>query len=216
MRTLHILAGLAGLVSGTVALYALKGGRLHRKSGMVFVYTMLFMASSGALIAAMKPEVVAVNVIAGVLTCYFVLTAVLAVRRPVPRFDWINGPALLAALGVAIAAFVLAASRASRGRPGEPGVMYFVFGVIALLAVAGDVRMMLTRRLQGRRRIVRHLWRMCFALFVAAGSFFLGQPQVFPKAVRSSGVLALPVLLVLFTMFFWLARVSFSRRFRSA
>jgi hypothetical protein len=26
----------------------------------------------------------------------------------------------------------------------------------------------------GAKRIARHLWRMCFGLFIAAGSFFLG------------------------------------------
>ena len=34
----HILAGGLGLVSGDVALSAVKGARLHRKSGMLFVY----------------------------------------------------------------------------------------------------------------------------------------------------------------------------------
>jgi len=43
MRLLHIVAGLLGLVSGAVALYALKGARLHRQSGMLFVYAMVTM-----------------------------------------------------------------------------------------------------------------------------------------------------------------------------
>jgi hypothetical protein len=40
------------------------------------------------------------------------------------------------------------------------------------------------------------------------GSFFLGQPQVFPDWLRqSTGLRALPVLLVLAAMVFWLVRV---------
>lgn len=38
MLTMHILAGGLGLMSGVAALYAAKGARLHRTSGMVFAY----------------------------------------------------------------------------------------------------------------------------------------------------------------------------------
>jgi hypothetical protein len=75
---------------------------------------------------------------------------------------------------------------------------------------------MMARGLQGARRIARHLWRMCFALFIAAGSFFLGQAQVFPEPIRKSGLLPIPVLLVLLLMFFWLVRVRFTQRYRRA
>ena len=70
---------------------------------------------------------------------------------------------------------------------------------------------MLTGRLEGAQRIARHLWRMCFALFVASGSFFLGQAQVFPKPVRIYPLLAIPALLPLLLMLYWLARVLFTR-----
>ena len=42
---IHIIAGLIGLATGAVALYAAKGAKLHRKSGMIFVYTMLVVPS---------------------------------------------------------------------------------------------------------------------------------------------------------------------------
>jgi hypothetical protein len=42
----HIIAGTLGLLTGYVALYAAKGGTLHRKSGMLFVYTTI--RASGA------------------------------------------------------------------------------------------------------------------------------------------------------------------------
>jgi hypothetical protein len=54
---------------------------------------------------------------------------------------------------------------------------------------------MLARRLQGRHRVVRHLWRVCFAMFIAAASFFLGQAKVFPKPIRIIPLLAIPALL---------------------
>ena len=50
----HILAGGLGLVAGAVALSAAKGARLHRKSGILFVYAMITMSLSGAVIAALR------------------------------------------------------------------------------------------------------------------------------------------------------------------
>jgi hypothetical protein len=55
---------------------------------------------------------------------------------------------------------------------------------------------------------------MCFALFIAAMSFFIGQSDEFPKAMRVMPVLALPVLAVLVTMIYWLWRVRIRRSLR--
>lgn len=44
----HITAGLTAIVAGFVALSALKGGTLHRKGGIIFVYAMMIMSASGA------------------------------------------------------------------------------------------------------------------------------------------------------------------------
>ena len=71
--------------------------------------------------------------------------------------------------------------------------------------------MMRSGPLEGARRIARHLWRMSFALFIAALSFFIGQAKVLPEAIRIPGLLALPVLAVLVTMFYWLWRVRAKR-----
>jgi uncharacterized membrane protein len=213
MRWLHVVAGLSALISGAVALYALKGARLHRKSGMVFVYTMLLMSSTGAVMAVLKPS--RLSVIAAVLTFYLVTTALLTVRRPARSTHWTDAVALLVALLVGIAGLAFGFAASSRpsgtidGLPAAPG---FVFGAVGLLAALGDGRLLLGRRIQGTQRIARHLWRMCFALYIATASFFLGQPQIFPKAVRRSGVLAVPVLLVLAVLLYWLVRVKFSNR----
>ena len=57
-------------------------------------------------------------------------------------------------------------------------------------------------------RVVRHLWRMCVSFFVATGSFFLGQQQVFPKAWRGSAVWFIPAFLPLIVMIYWLVRLG--------
>ncbi|MFT4927814.1 MAG: uncharacterized membrane protein YjfL (UPF0719 family) [Phenylobacterium sp.] len=55
---------------------------------------------------------------------------------------------------------------------------------------------------------------MNFALFMATASFFVGQAQIFPDAVRHSNVLFAPVLAVLLLMVYWLFRVLFTNLYR--
>ena len=213
MRVLHIIAGLAGLVSGAVALFALKGGRLHRKSGMVFVYTMLFMSASGAAMAVRNVQ--RISVVAGILTFYLVITALLTVRRPLQGSRWTDAAAAAVALATAAAGTALGfmALASPTGRiDGLPAAPAFMFAVVGFLAAIGDLRLVRAGGIQGPRRLARHLWRMCFALYIATASFFLGQPQVFPEAVRRSGALGLPVLLVVLLMVYWLVRVRWMRR----
>jgi len=123
-------------------------------------------------------------------------------------------------IGGGILAFylILSAWLTVRGRaaamPGVPVGMNFFMSSVMLLAAAGDLRMLAGGGVAGTRRIVRHLWRMCFGLFIATGSFFLGQQQVFPNRLRGSALLFVPALLPLVLLIFWLLRVWLSDSYR--
>jgi hypothetical protein len=87
----------------------------------------------------------------------------------------------------------------------------FAVGGICLLAGLSDLKYIFRGKLSATQRISRHLWRMCFALFIATGSFFLGQQDVMPQAVRGSPILFVLAFAPFALMLFWLARVRFSR-----
>jgi hypothetical protein len=57
---------------------------------------------------------------------------------------------------------------------------------------------------------------MCFALLIAAASFFLGKQQHFPEAVRGTWLLNAPIILVAASMIFWLIRVRFTNAYKKA
>ena len=99
--------------------------------------------------------------------------------------------------------------------PGSSAGPAFVFAAIAALAATGDLRMIVRGGISGARRIARHLWRMCVALFVAAGSLFLGQQQVFPASMRGSLILFLPEIAIVGLLIFWMVRVRVGKRFKS-
>ena len=212
----HILAGGMGLISGYVALYSAKGATLHRKSGILFVYAMLAMALLGMVIAASRNVAPAINIPAGLLTSYLVITALLTVRPPMAGSRWLNPALMLVALGVGLADLTFALEAFANGgkRNGMPAFPFIMFGVVGFLGSIGDLRMMRSGPLQGAKRLARHLWRMCFALFIAAMSFFIGQAKVIPEPYRNRGLLALPVLAVLVTMLYWLWRVRRKRALR--
>jgi hypothetical protein len=212
----HIVGGSLALVAGFMALYAGKGATVHRRAGTVFVYAMLASCVAGFTMAVVRGVAPAVNVPAALLTGYMVVTAVTTLRPRAPRRRWQDVAAMLTALAVAAASLAFAVEAFANGgtRKGMPAFPFVLFGVVGVIAVVGDVRMLRSGPLQGARRIARHLWRMSFALFVAALSFFIGQAQVFPKPIRIPALLALPVLAILVTMFYWLWRVRLRRSLR--
>src|SRR6185295_5559934 len=91
----HILGGMLALLFGYVALYATKGATLHRRSGMFFVYAMVTLSLSGALMDALKTWTISVNVVAGLMTFYFVTTALLTVRPRAQASPWFDRAAVL-------------------------------------------------------------------------------------------------------------------------
>jgi hypothetical protein len=84
---------------------------------------------------------------------------------------------------------------------------------VALIAATGDIRMLARHGISGTQRIARHLWRMCFAFFIASASIFLARAHLFPAFMRSTGLLYLLSMFPLLMMVFWLLRIRFARRF---
>lgn len=213
---IHIAAGGLAIVLGAVALVVKKGGTLHRRSGLLFVYAMLVMGFTASILGFLESPTDA-NVFTGLMTAYFVGTALTTVRPVSPWTRTINGTALAVVVGLALGTIVGGVK--SFNSPGlSPGgvpfrtigVMSFVLATVMILAAVGDVRILRFGVPRGRPRLARHLWRMCFALFIAAGSFFSIRERVekiLPEPFATGPMRALPILLLFGAMFYWLWRV---------
>jgi hypothetical protein len=212
----HITAGIVGILSGTAAMSFRKGSPRHALAGKVFVVAMLTLGARAVYLALVKHQMS--NVLGGTFAFYLVATAWATARRgdgKTSLFDWSG---LLIPLLVGIALWISGLEVVyGHARPanGVPVGMYFFMGSVMLLAAAGDIRMLVRGGVFGAKRIVRHLWRMCFGLFIATGSFFLGQQRVFPAWLRGSSVLFIPALLPLVLLIFWLFRVRFTGAYRT-
>ena len=216
MYIVHILAGSLGLIFGYVALFTAKGNTVHRKSGRLFIYVMLTMCTMGALMAALSGVWTVINVPAAWTTAYLVMTGMATVRRPAGWSRRLDVGLMVIALSVALAMLAMGVQAVAAGgeRNGIPAFPFFLFGIVGLLGGLGDARVVRTGALIGATRLARHLWRMSFALFIAAMSFFFGQSGVFPAAIRKPALLAIPVVAVLFSMIYWLWRVRIRRSLR--
>lgn len=213
---IHIVAGALAVIFGFTALFVKKGGTIHRRSGMLFVYAMLVMGTTASILEYLK-SAAATNLVAAVLSLYFVGTALTTVRPPSRWTRVINAVSLVVAIGLALASIaggVTGVNKSGLSSGGVPfrtiGIMSFILGAVLLLSAAGDVRIMRSGMPRGGKRLARHLWRMCFALFIAAGSFFSIRERVariLPEPFTTGPMRALPILVLFGAMFYWLWKV---------
>jgi hypothetical protein len=223
----HICGGSLGLLSGTAAMAFRKGSPGHVLAGKVFVASMFTMGVFATYLAITRNQ--PNNIGGGILTVYLIGTAWLTARRKdgeTSRWDWV---ALLIPLTLGILSWMTGIKVVRSGASSQDGVpvgMTFFMGSVMLLAAAGDVRMLVSGGLAGAKRIARHLWRMCFGLFIASGSFFLGgsnRPlrllstvgigKYLPRALFNTTLYLVLTVLPLILLIFWLVRVRFTKAY---
>ncbi len=216
------------MLSGTAAMSFRKGSPRHVQAGKVFVASMLIMALGAVYLGIVKNQ--PSNIGGGIITFYLIGTGWMTARRregEMSRLDWV---ALLFPLSLGILIWVNGIQVLRSGATSQNGVpvgMSFFMGSICLLAAGGDIRMLLRGGVFGVKRIARHLWRMCFGLFIAAGSFFMGPSnrplrllstvglvQHLPAALFSTGLYLFLSILPLLLLIFWLVRVRFTSAFK--
>jgi hypothetical protein len=211
---IHFAAGLVAIVAGTIALAVAKGGRLHKQSGLVFTWAMVGLGLTAAGIGTY--ENIPSQVFAGLLVVYLVFTAMTTVK-PFPGIgSRVNVLLMVLAFAYAVASLYggmtewLDPTVEVVGRPRV--VPPLVIGTVMLLAAIGDLRANRAGGLRGSPRLARHLWRMCFALFIATGSFFLGQMKFIPEPVRIVPLLLVLAFAPIVFLIYWMWRVRIRGR----
>jgi uncharacterized membrane protein len=236
LMTIHVLSGIAGLLSGTAAMLVRKGSPRHAMVGHIFFISMVILGATGAYIGVEHGDMA--NSVGGVFTMYLVTTAWTTAQRPnasglwppvrdarharvetgstyqqpatghrlLSTLDWLGlAVVLIGATSLLYSGYQIWQLPGHKYR-GVPALMIFFLGTVAALCAAGDVRM-LARGISGRARIARHLWRMCFALFIASGSFFMGRIRIFPQFIRDAYIPILLTVLPLLLLVIWLVRL---------
>ena len=209
----HFGTGLIALAAGFVAVAARKGGTWHRRSGQLFVCSMI--ATGVAIVGLSVYEGKSAG--GGVVIIYLVLTAYTTVTplRRVPRR--VDVALMALAFTLAIAGYgraFTALDMPGHQIDGAPAGMLFFLNTALMLAAIGDLRMIRAGGLRGTKRLARHLWRMCFGLFIASGSFFIGQMRFIPPPIRSVPLLIFLGVSPLLVLLYWLARIRLRKHLR--
>jgi uncharacterized membrane protein len=216
---LHIGGGTLGFASGIIAVSVEKGSRLHRLAGNIFVASMLAMASFAIVLATLIPNEM-VNILIGIFALYFILTSWMTVHRKqgtaglFEKFSAIVAIILWAPF--AILSFQLLTGMAPMIKSPVPFkgpvlVALYLFTLLLGIAAISDVRLVLAGGITGAARIARHLWRMCIAFTMAAGSFFTNAlPHALPGIYRVTLWSFVPQILLLGLLIFWVIRVRFT------
>lgn len=206
LMMVHMTGGTLALVSGAVAVTARKGGPIHSQAGTWFFVSMLVLGVTAAFLEPLRTP--PGSPVGGIMVCYFVATSWVTARRR----DGTTGRFEIAACATALimAGLMVWGGLNGASTPSGTGPI-FALATICLLAGLLDLNAVLRRKLSPVQRLSRHLWRMCFAFFIATGSFFLGQQDVLPAAVRGSPMLFVLAFAPFGVMAFWLIRLRFAK-----
>ncbi len=209
---IHTPAGTIGLVAATVALFTKKGTVLHRKAGAYFTVSMLIMLISGFLAALLKASIG--DMFLSAVVMYTVFTAWLTVHHKKFETGFLEHVALVWIIAVAIAAFFINASWREVGTPNP----YLYWANFAVFCAIGDARNIHRAGLPGIQRVIRHVWRIGFSLIWAALAFtdkivkILGSNvKEFPEE-QLTYIIAVPTLLILIIILYWILNILFFSR----
>ena len=216
----HVGSGAIAIAAGAVALAARKGAAIHVGAGRMFAVAMILSSALGAVLGLVRIDAFYITFHAGVLGVTLILSSWLTARLSGANMGGAHpGKASLSVgiVNVLNMAGLIAAGAHAQSSPG--GLLwgfhatdYFFLSGMAGVAALGDISLLLRKTLSGRHRIARHVWRMCLGFFIAAGSAFTGPgANAFPEAVRNSGILSAPELIIFVLMLFWLARTLLRR-----
>ncbi len=221
---LHIGGGTVGLLSGTVAVIARKGGRVHRAAGNVFFWSMLVMAMFAIYLGFAMPGQL-VNVFIGTFAFYLVATGWMTVKRPEGTTGFPEKLATAVAL-ILLTPFAVLSFQLATGLPPflkstvafEGPVLIAIYAFTAVLAIAAlsDAKLVFTDGIAGVPRIARHLWRMCLGLTLATGSAFTnGLSRFLPGPYHVPPAFFFPQFLPLGVLIFWMIRVRLTNWYRN-
>nr|WP_100644566.1 DUF2306 domain-containing protein [Alteromonas facilis] len=204
----HIFSGAVALLAGYSVIVIKKGGTAHKYLGRSYVIAMLALGLTGTFIAVSRE--VPLSILNGLVLCYFVLSALNLMWQP-PRNTNVWDKILFAFVLLITSGFAWFAYQASKVEGGQLGGFgiqaYLVFGSVMLFCCIGDARYLKRGGLNGKSRLVRHLWRMFFPLLMSTAAFFLGQTRHLPEALQNIGYLLAPVVIVLGTMIYWILKL---------
>ena len=159
---LHAASGFVALLTGFIAILAKKGAKIHRASGKVFFYAMLFVSATAIFVSVFKQNEFLLLI--GIFALYQNLSGYRAIKnksRKAAAVDW-----AIVAMGGLNGVFMLASGN----------IVLMVFGGISVLLAVGDVviyaRMLQQKPISPKEWLRQHIGMM-MGTYIATSTAFI-------------------------------------------
>lgn len=204
---IHTPAGMIGLVAAFVALFANKGGELHKKAGVCFTVSMLIMLVSGFIAATLKESID--DMLLSLLVIYTIFTAWLTAHHKTNEINFLEYTALVWIVFVAITVLFITSNTIEV----DVEVNYTYWAVFAIFCAIGDIHNIYTSGLSGPQRIIRHIWRMGFSLIWAVLALVDKIIKIQGANIKDMSeeqliyIIGVPVIFILTIIIYWIGRI---------
>jgi len=166
---IHATLGSIAFIAGFIAIIAKKGNKLHKKSGIIFYYTMLFSAISALVIAVLPKHENAFLFTIGLFSSYFIITGYRALR-----FKKAN-PALL--LDKIISVLMILTGIVMIGYPllftGKLNTVLAIFGTVGILFATRDLLLFKNPKKLRKAWLKLHIGKMLGGYISAVTAFIV-------------------------------------------
>lgn len=129
---LHIVAGSLALICGSLSMIARKGKSVHKKSGIIFFYAMMVVATSAIFLSIVKSSSFLLFV--GIFVFYQTYSGLRAIRNKTMRHNFLDAVVILAALINGIAMVV------------SGKIVLMVFGGITFILMLTELKVFIANR----------------------------------------------------------------------
>ncbi|MEJ6120726.1 hypothetical protein MT390_02345 [Vibrio sp. 2-Bac 85] len=219
LMAMHMLIGSVVVFSGAIALLLSKGSSLHKLAGRFFVSSIILMGTVIVAEAWYSPGSISpLGILFVFFMVYLVVTAWSTIHRSEATVGTIDILAPVVALCISIAGLIMRGNVVNIQSQAEslpPNDAYFFFSALAFMSMILDVNNLKKGGVQGKHRIIRHIWRMSCCLFFAISSLFTGPGSIiFPESARGNYLLSIPQLLVVIFAIYWISRLLFLKNYR--
>lgn len=171
---IHILSGLTALIAGGISMFTQKGGKRHKKSGMVYFYAMISVGATAFVISIFKDIYFLLMI--SVFALYMTVTgyrSLLFMRKVLTKpamFDWLFLAFSLAFIGIFSWHFFVQIPLSGKGM--QP--VLAVFNIIFLSMVIKDFFTYLYYHQQtGNSWLIQHIIRMMGAYISTITAFLV-------------------------------------------
>ncbi len=200
---IHAATGGIALAGGAVALLTKKGGKIHRKSGLVFFYSMLTSALIALIIALLPGHLSPFLFSIGLFSSYFILSGFSSLRFKKKdynlKFDKVLATVLvITGLAMIVYAFLL---------DSDLNVVLLVFGLMGLVFGTRDLISFKDQKSVRKKWLQRHIGNMTGG-YIAATTAFMVVNEVLPGLVNWF----LPTVLGSVYIGYWINKVRGKRR----